>query len=308
MKTLYISVCILCFAATSTAQYLNFPSSGASWTVQTAYADGYPPSHTYAYYYSSGDTVINNKDYNRISGRYTNYYPIYPSDYWVYQMGDKFIRTDTVNGKAYWLNDTIDVLLFDYTLQVGDTINQIPLIIDSVFTMPLFGCIRRVQRYGDGTHPRYIVEGIGCTDGLFVTEDWEEYGFFEWSASLTCFSYNNETFDGYTIPYNLATKSGSCSIPPVGSTLPNGIVQVNKDNEILLAPNPAADEFVLTTYEGWVGGTITITDASGREMARHDIIDEHNKISTTTLSNGIYFVGLCNSSSGYLVKKLIVAK
>src|SRR5262245_33260157 len=111
MKRNYLILMMLSALASARAQYLDFPDTGAVWNISTAYYDGWPPSNQFNYeYYTNGTQVIGGKTYNRISGTGGNYFCCH-----------RYVRTDTVAGKVYWLRDSTELLLFDYSLGVGDT-------------------------------------------------------------------------------------------------------------------------------------------------------------------------------------------
>ncbi len=193
------------------AQFLEFPESGGRWDIQTAYYDGMPPSNTYEYYYySNGTQNIAGKNYVVISGRrksISNLPPFLGEG----QMNDQYIRTDTVTGIVYRWDGNMDVFLFHYNYQVGDTISQCPIIVDSVFYSYLCGKNRKVLRYhSDIGQNRYIIEGLGTSNGIFVTKQDQQYSCFEWVCDLRCFSLNNEAFD-----QNANPVVNNCPLPAI---------------------------------------------------------------------------------------------
>jgi hypothetical protein len=96
---------------------------------------------------------------------------------------------------------------------------------------------------------------------------------------------------------NHGDRLGACSVTnPCGST-----VRISGGNEeilFLLIPNPADDQVELQT--NLYPSAISVTDVSGKVVLHQALTDRQNMISTSALSNGIYFVRLSDASNCYV--------
>src|SRR5688572_23693969 len=108
--------------------YHAFPDSNANW--QGHYSANYQITTSYLEYYSytfGSDTIIGNFNYHKLyipfiykSGDTINYTALHTSGY------QGCIRQDIPNKKVYYIlpNDTNIKLLYDFNLQVGDSVKN----------------------------------------------------------------------------------------------------------------------------------------------------------------------------------------
>ena len=205
------------FSSLLTAQnYQPFPTDSAKWIVEWwGPSPEYPP---FGYmgniqYSIEGDTLINSKMCRKIFSLSWNSALTY--------YGALF--DDTTNKKVYIFNSTIDSLLYDFTLGIGDTIkntyNESGLFvitictIDSILIHNIYH--KRFNLCGGIANPS-IIEGIGCTFGLF-----EPLDPFEYISRLVCFSENN-IFE----------------LPSDGNCIVTGIDKDQKKENLKIWPNP----------------------------------------------------------------------
>jgi hypothetical protein len=222
MKKVILFIFLLAYGIPLKAQYLEFPDSGAVWNIHNKYfGTGTPDMHSC--YYNIGDTIINNSRYLKLGGRGDYYDPLcgYTK---VLSLPDRYIRTDTVNGKVYEWDGTNDRFHLDYNMQAGDFMKvgydtNTCNIIDSFFTAYLYGKNRRVWRYGqDGIQDRHLIEGIGCSDGLFMSSVYSGFSCFEWSSNLN-FCLNNNSLSYYELP-DYHFSNGCFGIPDLFTAPP----------------------------------------------------------------------------------------
>ena len=108
------------------------------------------------------------------------------------------IREDTIARKVYMWNssDSTDVLLFDFTLQIGDTVKGILApascaIVTSIDSVECSDGWRKMWEYTDESgRETNVIEGIGSMSGM-MEHSCTVVGNF--SATLNCFSQNNLT-------------------------------------------------------------------------------------------------------------------
>ena len=123
------------------------------WTVEYADYVIIPPEVEQKQFYYVRDTIINNTTYG-----------VYGPNV--------FLREDTINQKVYFietLNASDECLLYDFSAQPGDTINNcdFEFIIDSVNTITLpGGSERKILYYSGGIGDQFYIEGIGSSAGL----------------------------------------------------------------------------------------------------------------------------------------------
>lgn len=211
--------------------YHPFPDSNAVWIY-----GGYdfmcgPPTYFcgYIHYTVKGDTTIGSYTYKKILG--TNY----NSSVYNYSAA---IRQDTAARKVYIkyaaCND-IDTLLYDFSLQEEDTVNQCsgitggcdypPVVtVDSVFITNLWRKRINIMNCNN----TQLIEGIGSTNGLLGS--WN--GWIGGNYFLACFSLNG------------------ISIYPDSSCSALGIKTINDFLKIKLIvfPNPILENASLQIY------------------------------------------------------------
>jgi hypothetical protein len=60
--------------------------------------------------------------------------------------------------------------------------------------------------------------------------------------------------------------------------------------EVRLYPNPATNSINIKVNEALLGGTLTITDVTGRKMIETKLTTGNTQLSTETFASGVYFV------------------
>jgi hypothetical protein len=191
MKTIIINVLIaLALIQVNGQNYIPFPLPGAEW--KFAYYNLENPYGGCEYYYNKieGDTVIGNYTYKKVFETALN------GNEYFYKAG---IRQDALTGKVYvklydnYFCGETDTLLYDFSLQVGDTLKQCHDItggcddcsiidVDSI-NLGNYWLKRAYTNNGFS-----IIEGIGCTGGLIDGWSGWEFGY----TILSCYSINGE--------------------------------------------------------------------------------------------------------------------
>lgn len=159
--------------------YHPFPDSNAVWGMMAWCSDWNCGTYRYVQYYMAGDTVIDGTAYKIIDQSVSIWYGggctcQVPED-----LGEGYLREDTAARKVYWRipgSDT-DALLYDFTLEPGDTLNGLAGNTDMcgsfVFTVQSIDSIlmgssyrKRINFFADPCNPFSIIEGVGSTAGL----------------------------------------------------------------------------------------------------------------------------------------------
>lgn len=288
------------YSSGQTSVYHPFPDSAAIWNFESSRGCGqYFDTWEYLYsYIITGDTMINSNTYHKLaipivvivssgqcdtSGTWTN-----PGNY----AGG--IRQDIPNKKVFFIPpaDSIEQLLYDFNMQVGDTVRgyientTFPkdrvLSIDSV----LVGGNYR-KRWSINPHYNiYFIEGIGSTYSLIEHSP----GNVSDNAvnTISCFSQNGSTL----YPNN----SSNCLL----------ITSVNYSDKISskieVFPNPSNGSFTVNFDQSIKN--IWLTDLLGNIVFKHPTSNQ-TKFTIENLSRGTYILTAISRDGRTTNKKII---
>lgn len=223
-----------------------------------------------------GDTVINSHQY----------YKIYQSGYsfdGIVPVGEVnsydhvlhgFLREE--NSKWYTYNENTDALLFDFTLDVNDTVYSAysflagdPIIVIAIDSILVDGDFKRRLQLND-PGAEYIIEDIGATTGLF-----ENMFFFEWYSQLVCYAKNGVSVWG--------APTEECDLT----------VNINENqgnsNPFLISPNPCKDFIMLSVPQGFGKVEFTLIDLLGGIVYQDSYMSpSSNKIDVKDHPSGFY--------------------
>jgi hypothetical protein len=261
-----------------------FPDSNAIW-INMEHTGGSQPSTIETWSIGGSDTIINSNTYKII------HYGNDPN----WKRGG--IRSS--QGLVYYIPFpySTEYLLYDFNLNVGDTINNV-YVEDpghdpyATFPAPITNLYQLVVDYTDsilinGNYRKQIhlasgsmlssgswIEGIGNTQGLFWSTDDNISNF---SLELYCMSYND------TILYpnsSFGTCESFFGINDEKNSTFNSLVSPNPSSNLIKIQynNPNRSQFALDIY-----------DNLGRKVNRSNfIIDEEIEIDVRDFKNGIY--------------------
>jgi hypothetical protein len=217
MKTILFTILFALFSFSHFAQsYIKFPIDNASWESLERYAEPQNKAGSYCFEIeikAAGDTLIQGQRYtilNEYSITKDAFTPMaglifhctIPTDTTSRFFG--LLREDTIQQRVYFKNNVAEYLMYDFSLQVGDTLRPYimsrkyqllqaqGLVVDSIYTDFIAGKQRRVFEFSRGVQwssfSRFV-EGIGSTAGLFRFD----VGYFSGSSGnvrseLYCFS------------------------------------------------------------------------------------------------------------------------
>ncbi len=294
-------------AIAQTNVYHPFPSTSAIWNV--SYQDYWFYDCREYSYSITGDTIINSITYHKIwkQGKSMLMVDNTPSPIplctnqltstYSYYAGA--IREVLPQKKIYFIlpSSTVDSLLYDFTLNVGDTIkgyfnpNVAPIVVESIDSILIGTQYRKrwnipsVCGWGGAT-PR-VIEGIGSVFGLLELP----CGIEKNVRILECFSQNNQTL--YPT-YDVAN----------GCVLITSIKENEKFVSISIYPNPNNGKFQLKLMNQ-KSVTLEITDILGNTILKSEIKNETIDIDLSGQSDGIYFVKTIDSKGSFVVKKIV---
>ena len=269
--------------------YHPFPDSNAIWRVDK-YDSSFPNGTAFSTYqiYFDGDTITaSGLKYHILSieGNFDINTPSYGYGKGVFG----FLMQDTITRRVYYktstdLNSTtLDSLLYDFNLQIGDKVisNQYfrqsgdTMMIYSIDSILINGNYRKkfnISYLDSQLTTVSIIEGIGSTLGGFY-----QYKYFEQYYDLVCFKQNDTTF----YPYS------NYSCDPIAASLNDN--KFSKQT-IDIYPIPAKDYFIISsTYDI---AYIDIYDLYGKKIHDFKIINDYNNkiLIGSTVPNGIYIL------------------
>ncbi|MFI5219373.1 MAG: T9SS type A sorting domain-containing protein [Bacteroidia bacterium] len=196
---------------------------------------------------------------------------------------------------AYDVAFQTESILIDFNLQVGDTLTSSkiiwgtqpsPFIINSVDSVLILGTYHR--RYNFPSQGMYldtsIIEGIGCTSGLFGPPF-----FFELGGHLICFSHF-----GYQLYIDDTASTTPCGIVSVPEYANPESLNIYADYSYQFLhveiPDPAKNYSYL------------LMDITGKDISRGKLPAFHNIVDINTLAHGVYFLKAYSSEQSFVRK------
>ena len=207
MKKLLISLfSLFLFGQLFAQNYKPFPTSNAVWN--EVHYDTHNGVCQHSSTYIKTDTIINGKTYHKFET--TKYISLLNNNncgigYNYYVVNNGYFRNDSINQKIWYINPSLnvfsDTLLFDFNLQVGDTLPELfftfdyyNYYIDSIDYINYGGVLRKrlfiKDFFQQGSLPQtFLIEGVGSNRGLFQNLGLSLCCY----SDLNCFSENSQT-------------------------------------------------------------------------------------------------------------------
>jgi hypothetical protein len=271
------------------AQVPDYFANHPEWRMNTAFGVNGPCVTEIDYVlYVQGDTVIGPYTYKKMRTRGTYHY-IYvmspgcsETDHFA-DLPNMLLRQDST--RIWQYNNLGDELLYDFNLQVGDTLPMggynstfDTIVVDSISTLMVSNAPRKVFHLS--TDPfNLLIEGIGGltssgSGGFLVSYP----PCFECEQGLSCYSMND------TVYY--PSLQAPCSFNV-------GIEQVLKKQPITFYPNPVEDFVVLKLPDDHLI-KIACTNLMGQsfQVKFEQISPGEWKLNTSSLIKGIYFLNI----------------
>ncbi len=311
MKTILLSalLCAAFFTQISAQTYQPFPTQNAVW--RGSYGNG--NEENFLEQNIAGDTLIGGKTYHKVyqKGYVVRYFNNTTGDFYANRLV-LFFREE--NKRIYAIDarisDSDEYLIYDFNLQVGDTLPQniltrnVPFLvdhhgviakIDSVQTLD--GIFRKrfsfVTDLESNLQNRYIIEGVGSRHSLMglLPQNNSEIDF----GGRICL-FQKDGIDIYR--FGLAS---SCQLISSAS---------DPRPEILsISPNPMSDvsSIRVENWEQLLGGRLEVSDVAGRLLFQKTIQSESDfRLQRSDFQAGMLLVSV-KSRQGVLryVGKLI---
>jgi hypothetical protein len=236
------------------AQEIEFPTEFAVW--RYSFMEEATVPFMPEYFYMEGDSTYNNTPYKLVSDA-------------------GLIRSE--NKKVYFIpeGDTVEYLIYDFTLEIGDKFlppsysnNSISdsITVTQINSTTIYGNIlRKIWRF-DYSDTDWI-EGIGATVG-FITDPWYEIPINGYSF-LECF-----TKDSVTI-------QGECSL---SSSYNKSLKKIR----VSIFPNPFHDRITIKTDLSQTIDLIQVFDVNGQLI--NSVESQVTIQMDSELPNGVYFL------------------
>ena len=252
-------------------------------------------------YYINGDTVFNALIYKKFyrKGEGTHNWMAGPpagcsgSYSYIYTTPSFFLRSDNKQVYMRLLSDTAEYLLYDFNLNVGDSLpitynnyesGIIVTGIDSIYTP--YGYRKKFLISGN-TWSQELMEGIGHTRGLIEPMNVPlECGFM-----LDCYSLNDTAY--------YPSTGLTCNISV-------GLSEQGVQYTAALSPNPASTTSMLSINNTIASGTVEIYNSMGQKIKSIDVINSNKvELHTEKLPAGVYSINLYSNHT-LLVKESLV--
>jgi hypothetical protein len=304
----------LTVAQGQTNVYHSF-SDSAIWRVDTWQHNPFQFWY-YAYhhfqYYLKNDTIINTNIYKSIYRSFdyvtdASAMPPMPppGPYTQGYMGG--LRDDPAANKVWFRfpNATNDSLLFDYNINVGDSLkgflSQYPgainnLVVLSTDSVLINGLYRKRWNFNHdiNNNIQYIIEGIGSSSGLL--EPFYTYAVDFTDRYIVCVNDDSNTI--FVSTYN---STFGCN------QIYEGLTKITFDNSFTCYPNPFSTQTTLKTNIFLKDATLTLYNSYGQTVKQiKNISGQSITLYRDNIQSGLYFIRLTQGNKTFATEKLII--
>ncbi len=303
MKKIILISLLVIFGISSFGQKIRFTDSTNRWRERDFQRGGGGASTTDVtnpVFYSS-DTIINSKRYmNLVDGAPVN-----------------FIREDSLAKKVYIraLYDTVDYLLYDYNLTIGDTLTNNVLGYGTLSSWVIGIDSTRINgiwykiwyfkggNFSTGDYYYHVIEGIGCMNGLVLPVDWSlqsGYPFNIRFEQIFCFQNQGIAYP-LSNPVHIDNYYSSMSYVfdnAASCTLHAGNI-VKKESGVFVSPNPIDPSSKITFPNNISSGSVAIFNDLGQSVLNLPFQNkEEILIGDKIKTLGIYYYRVIDNENG----------
>jgi len=294
---LFFCLFLSTFCFSQDDEYHPLLNEGLSWQIR--YFFGFPPMPSGAGHFFLGiDTTIADMNYSQIVGHPMvtlddSPYPNYAVNSSFTFETDLFIREDIESRKIYMydIENSSDRLMYDFSLEVGDTLfsqfSEGEFVITQVDTITLLNGEQR-KMFHSGLGVPYI-ESVGGMNGLHEQLWYPLSGGYSLSE---CMKIGDVLIWG-------EGGTGSC----IGFLSTNN--QQSTINSVRLFPNPVTSNLTVSIESRHNLWTYDIIDLFGKSHLQGLIIDSELTVNVVSLSKGIYLIRL-RTEKGITTQKKFV--
>lgn len=230
------------------------------------------------------DTLINNLTYNQVLVAYDDD----PSATW--ENYGALIRQDSF-GKVFFTEDGYETLIYDFSLEIGDTFHiafLCDLIVEDIQMVSLNNGEERKKiifqdPFFSGGDWCYWIDGIGSNFGLRS----DLYCWLDYTEELLCYYSNDEQ--------QYPRDPETCFIVSLNEV---------SHTEYKIYPNPVADLLFIESDMNLIG-SFYIYDLSGQLVKKGDVEKADTQVDIAEFENGFYLIQLELADGGFVSKKFI---
>jgi hypothetical protein len=214
-----------------------------------------------------------------------------------------FIREDTTMNKVFIVpfdigndpmnHDTVEHILYDYNLVVGDTFyfnNTIPHYVSNIDSVLINGVQYKIWELApaNGSLPYYVLEGIGSLSFTCFPAD---PVIFEANTTLTCFTTHNSTPPlDHKVDYYFDNAT-SCTLAV------NDITKKNKN--AVVSPNPITTDSKITLPYSISSGTLVVLNDIGQTIINTPFQNKDELLIGDNIATpGIFFFSVTDKGTG----------
>lgn len=283
MKQLCLLMLIFLTAQGADGQKIRFTDTTNVWMETSSSSDG----QSYIYYSIGRDTLIGIYEYKHIN---------FPQA-WRYNY--LAVREDTT-GKVFFFIDSVEVLMYDFSLQIGDTfrmINQqdtflhflsaIHSIIVGIDTYNVYNLTFIYSSKPNSSVISYkVIEGIGCIEGISFPHS-PKLGLAV--TKLQCFTTNGNSPEVIPSVEHFDNKT-SCKVS----------VQDIMDNSqpLVISPHPAHSSSVITLPYNLQKGELIIYNTLGQTIRQVSLSNTSNVMVGSLPGTGMYYYRVSDKTNG----------
>jgi hypothetical protein len=298
---LYILLLLLGIKSSSGQDYFKLLRPNVSWDVTFWSHDQFCTTNAISKYFIKGEITIGDKVYKKIvyQSYYINKNTCYPGDFYLdtTTYNYTYLREDTLLKRVYMYECDKELLLYDFSLQVNDSIkmytniwddcpwtDSVSISVDDVSQYTLLDgrIVKRLDNtsYYWSLNPSTILEGIGnLYDPFnFIQNSWYD---FEGGSYLDCVTDNGIVIYGAPVLWDA--------------------VDTKLTNRAELYPNPANDKIYLKLDRYIRTDIILLVNLLGEKFKANwtKIGDDLIETDITGLPSGIYFIIIPGEKNNY---------
>lgn len=285
-----IFVLLLSSVSINAQSYIPIPLENTFWKHNVGGGEPGCVCNSQYVLYTNGDTLVNNQTYTKF-----DFYGDIDCPCISPTINFGIIRQDSVARKVYMIekDSTEEKILYDFSQQVGDTVNSM---LSKIFTQQVFLTITSIDSIQiDGIyHKRFnilnsstqLIEGVGSTRGFL--HDFEQ---FESLCDLICINSNEQTI--------YPSSSSQCN-------LALGVKNkeyLNSDN-ISIFPNPTSTSLnISSSNESFQ--QIEIFNSIGEKIKIITCEGKNLEINISEIESGFYSIKITRLNGNSFYQKFI---
>lgn len=298
MKKLTLSlfvIFLMSFQKVDAQDYHPLIEPNKMWDMDYYYMGSWCPVWFHRYFYNGNDTLKDDIIYTKIDYfKFLSDHPMYCPPYYcdTVPFTGYLLYEDTTNRKVFINYDGEPVLMYDFSLVVGDTfVSQwttegIEFLVTQIDEIELLNGETRKRWIFEDFNGWYggssYIEGIGLETGLF-----SNMIHFEWVSNLLC------------VQIDEIQVFGESCYGWVGE-------EELMENRVRVFPNPADDFLFISLPENSFNAVIRFYDLTGQLLFQKEIRSSNDFIDVSRLSPGLYFLNL--QSGDFTHKQKVVVR